>query len=61
MVEAAEDRHGAYWICTTCQLRTGRLGHGLAEALVRPRPVELRDVLAEHAGELPLAENEQVV
>jgi len=28
---------------------------------VRPRPVEIRDVLAEHAGELPFPEDEEVI
>ncbi len=26
-----------------------------------PRPIEVRDVLAQHAGEVPLAEDEQVI
>ncbi len=34
------------------------LGERLSETLMRPRPVEIRDVLPEHAMELALAQNE---
>src|SRR5437660_9339546 len=61
MVQAAEDRHRAYWSRSTHLFPGWRLGCCLAEALVRPRPVEVGNVLAEHTGEVALAEDEQVV
>jgi len=61
MVEAAEDRRGAYRPRAIPPLRTSRHWHCLAEALVRPVPVEVGDILPEHAAKVALAEDEQVV
>src|SRR5690242_9254695 len=61
VVEATEDRDRADRPRTTRQLQGGRLGERLAEALVRPRPVEVRDVLAQHVGEVALPEDEQMI
>ena len=61
MVQAAEDRDRAHRpLADPCGTRRRR-GHRLAEALVRPRVVEVGDILAEHAREVALAEDEQVV
>jgi len=54
-------RHRAYRPLVAPGLVGGRLGERLAAALVRARPVEVRDVLAAHAGQVALAEDEQVI
>ena len=61
MVQAAEDgprpdRASARPIFIECWL-----GQGLPEALVRPRPNVVGDVLAQHAGEVALPEDQHVV
>lgn len=61
LVPPAQDRHRAYRPLAIPGLLGGRLGERLAEALVQARPDEVRDVLAEHAGEVARAENEQVI
>ena len=40
---------------------TGRIGDGLPDPLVRPRGVEVRHVLAQHAPQVRLAQDEDVV
>jgi len=61
MVEPAEDGHGAYRSRTANRLPRRRCRERLLETLVRPRPVEVRDVFPEHAGQLPLAQDQDVV
>src|SRR2546423_10987938 len=61
VVQTAQDRYGAYRPLAPLLRSRRRLWERVPEALVRARPVEVRGVLAEHAGELPLAEDEQVV
>ena len=61
MVEATEDRHRAYWPLAALGIPGWRLWERLAKALVWPRPIEVHDIFAPHAGEVALAEDEQVV
>ena len=63
MVQPALDRHGDYLITAAQPPLGGRVWHrdALADTLVRPRPVEVADVLHEDATEVPLAEEQDVV
>src|SRR6476661_283023 len=61
VVQATQDRDGAYRPRAARRRSWLRLGQGLAEALVRSCPVEEGDVLAEHPAEMALTEDEQVV
>jgi len=61
VVQATQDRDRAQRSGTARCLLWGRLRERLPEALVRPRAVAVRHVLAEHAGPLPLAKDEQVI
>jgi len=55
VVQATQDRDRAQRSGTARRLLWGRLRERLPEALMRPRPVAVRHVRAEHAGPLPLA------
>ncbi len=61
VVQATQDRDRAQRSGTALRLLWGRLRERLPEALVRPRAVAVGDVLAEHAGPLPRAKDEQVI
>ncbi len=61
VVQATQDRDRAQRSGTARRLLWGRLRERLPEALMRPRPVAVRHVRAEHAGPLPLAADEHVV
>ncbi len=61
MAQATQDRHRSYSpLVIPCGARR-RCGHRLLLAPVRPCPIEVDDMLAEHAVEPALAEDEQVV
>jgi len=61
VVQATRDRQHGYRLGMARQLLRWRLREALPAALVRPRAVAVRRVLAEHAGQLPRAEDEHVV
>ena len=61
MVQAAQNRRRADSALAVVLTTGQRLGRRLAQALVGPGQVEVRHVLAERAGEVALAEDEQVV
>src|SRR3982751_4136917 len=61
MVEAAQDRHRPDRSRRIRSHPRWRLRERLIEALVRPRPVEVGDVLAEHAAQMALAEDEDMI
>jgi len=61
VVQATQDRDRAQRSGTALRLLWERLRERLPAALVRPRAVAGRHVRAEHAGQLPLAEDEHVV
>ncbi len=61
MVQATQHRHRVYRPPATPGLPRCRLGERLPEALVWSFPVEIGGVLAQHAPEAALAEDEQAI
>src|SRR5438874_1569454 len=61
MMEAAEDRHRTDRSQRIRPLLRWRLRERLAAPLVRPRPVEVGGVLPEHAAEVALPQDEDVI